>query len=548
VLLALCKAAPLVQSPNSAAKLVGQLGPYMLESCSQTFVHSPFFRDIEPCPTEALSYGLTTALLSLGLNHSYLRDPVLQKLWGYIKSCGHAAGASVATSNGDGSDAGSVSEVEDAIHIATISISLLGFLDAAATYANFWTFKERMELITRVRSILSETFLLSIETAFSSIRNSSSQQNNVKEWRRCVRHYASIGRPLGAMILQQSFMWLLVASSSLLVTEVESLRIRDILDVLMSGEGLSKSEDAKDFSALELMADTAEEEMSLLEDGADYLRLGSAWQQRLAFSVKAATLTTFLNCALINEDAADPDTLFGWLEDTLADTVQMADETLASVVLRCLALVSKLSPAYAASVSRLLPRFLVQGSPRGQILSITSTCLTYVLQNLSQDATISTLYTLGNVLSSSSAPEKALTTTLNGSLNGTASGGFYGGRQSSGSAISLALTGEEETSMVYGNVVQAICDIAKTCKDPKITALAQSMLLQKIDKVNKAIDSRIITEAAGLALSGGQLEFRSLLRLYSKLSNDAVMQKNEPLANAVSVTNSHFNCGANTSR
>lgn len=505
----------------------------MLESHSQVFVHSPFFRDIEPSPIEALSHGLTTALLSIGVHHEYLREPVLQKLQGYLRSCADAA-RSFVTPSTDASDADSTNEVDDAIHIATIAISLLGFLNAAATYANFWSFHERLDLITQVKSILSENFLVSIETAFSTIRNSNFQQNNVKEWRRYVRHYASVGRPLGAMLLQQSLMWLLVASSALLVTDVERLRSDDVLDILMSGDGLAKSEDSADFSALEMMADTAEDEMSLLEDGADYLRLGSAWQQRLAFSVKAASLVTFLNCALINEDAADPDTLMVWLEDTLADSVQMADETLATVVLRCLALVSKFSPSFAANVSRLLPRFLVQGSPRGRILSTVSSCLAYVLQNLSQDATISTLYTLGNVLSSSSAPDRALTGTLNGSLDGANSSGFYGGKQSTGSSISLALSGEEETSMVYGNVVQAICDIARSCKDPKITALAQSMLLQKIDKVSKAIDSRIITEAAGLALHGGQLEFRSLLKLYSKLSNDAVLQKNESLSNAVS--------------
>jgi phosphatidylinositol 4-kinase len=225
-----------------------------------------------------------------------------------------------------------------------------------------------------------------------------------------------------------------------------------------------------------------------------------------------------------------------WLEDTLADPVQMADEALAQVVLRCLALISKVALNFAANVSRLLPRFIVQGSPRGQIISIASTCLAFVLQFLSQDATISTLYTLGNVLSSASAPERALASGLNGgsSLDGANNSGFYSTKLSTGSSISLAISGDEETSVVCGNVVQAICGIARSCKDPKIIALAQSMLLQKIDKVSRAIDSRIITEAALLSLSGEQLEFRSLLKLYSHLSNDSVLQKNELLSNAVS--------------
>jgi phosphatidylinositol 4-kinase len=150
---------------------------------------------------------------------------------------------------------------------------------------------------------------------------------------------------------------------------------------------------------------------------------------------------------------------------------------------------------------------------------------------------ITTLYTLGNVLSSGSSTERALAGGTNGdlSMDGKVNPTFYTGKQSTGSSISLAISGDEETSVVYGNVVQAICGIASCCNDAKITALAQSMLLQKIDKVNRSVDARIITEAAELSLNGGQLEFRSLLKLYAKISNDGVLQNNEVLMGAVSM-------------
>ena len=516
-----------------------QLSPYVLEAHTQVFVQSPFFREIEPSPIEALSYNLTTALLSLGINHEFLRESVYDKLWSYLDHCLDVA-ESGASKQVVGSENGSPAEVEEAIHIATISISILGFLDAAATYANFWTASERLALIERAKTIFSEGFLVAVETAFSTIRNSRFENSIVKEWKRYVRHYAAIGRPLGAMLLQRSFMWLLVAGSSLLVADIDVLRGSDILDLLMSGTGVSRPTSPRtgevDFATIETMADIAADEMSLLEDGADYLRLGSAWQQRLAFSVKAGALTSYLNCALLNEDAVDADILMSWLENTLADPVQMADETLASVVLRSMALISKLSPEFAPNVSRLLPRFIVQGGPRGQTVSVASTCLAYVLQILSQDAIITTLYTLGNVLSSGANAERALAGGINGDLgtDGSANSTFYTGKQSTGSSISLTISGEEETSVVYGNVVQAICGIAYSCNDPKITALAQSMLMQKINKVNRTIDARIITETTGLALSGGPLEFRGLLKLYARISHEGVVQNNEVLSVAVS--------------
>lgn len=153
VLLALCKAAPLLESHESAQRLAEQLSPYILDAPSQVFLPSPFLRDIEPSPVEALSYGLTTALLSLGLNHDL---SVSKILWRYLSNCAEAT--SEIALQGTGSDHGGSSEVEEAVHVVTLTISILGFLDAAATYANFWNASERLALIERVKSILVSRF------------------------------------------------------------------------------------------------------------------------------------------------------------------------------------------------------------------------------------------------------------------------------------------------------------------------------------------------------------------------------------------------------
>lgn len=537
MLLALCKAAPLLQSPHSAGRLAAQLGPYMLDAHTQAFVPSPFFREIEPSPFEALSLNLTSALLSLGIKFDTLHDKISRNLWSYLDNCACAAESIVSVhelANEDESP-----NAEDAINIARLTISILGFLDATATYVNFWSARERLMLTQRMKSILSDGFLVSIETAFSAIRNSNLTDRFVKEWKRNLRHYAAIGRPLGAMLLQRSFMWLLVAGSSLLVANAKFLGSNDILDFLLlehdAPRPRSSGSGKTTFATIETMAEIASEMMGRLEDGADYLQLGSAWQQRLAFAVKASALTSYLNCSILDEDAADVDVLMSWLEEALANPVQMADETLASVVLRCMALTAKISPALASNVSRLLTRFIVRGGPRGQTVRIASECLAYVLRMLSQDAIITTLYTLGNVLSSGSSRDQALNNLANGDtiLNGNVSANLYGGKQHTGSSISLQITSEDDTSAVYSNVVQAICAIAVCCNDEKLIALAQSMLLQKINKVNKTVDVRIITEAAVLAVAGGPLEFRSLLKLYGRLTRDGVAQNDNALLSAV---------------
>ncbi|KAF4340246.1 phosphatidylinositol 4-kinase [Fusarium beomiforme] len=532
VLIALCKTAPKIKSSQSAQRLSYQLFPYVLEAHIQVFVPSPFFRKIDPSPTEALAFHVTGALLALGINYDELQENVADKIWAFVNSCRRATESIISPQAGDPENP----HLEDAIRTVTIAVALLGFLDAAAAQANFWRAGGRLAMIKKIRELLSEPFLIAVETALSTIRNCHSQDREVKEWKRYLRHYASSGRPLGAMLLHRSFAHLVVSSTSLMVKDPRSLREAHVLDIyIVQGEDLrniASSALEADFKTVEEYAALAVEEIQYIEGGADFIRMGSPDQQSLAYAVKAAALISYLNCALLNEDAADAEILMNWLQETLDDSVQMADTTLASVTLRCLALICQISPSFSSNVSRILPRFIVQDAPQKDIVTIASNSLAYALKMLSKDAVIGTLYTLGNVLSPGS--DQAF---VNDQIDGTASetglNPIYANRQSIGSSISLQMYGEEETAIVSGNVVQTICGIAAAFKDEKITALAQSMLQQKLEKVNTGVDARIISGAAALALEGGQLEFRSLLKLFSRLCHTGVVENQLFLLEAV---------------
>ncbi|KAI0863222.1 phosphatidylinositol 3 [Xylaria cubensis] len=539
VLIALCKTTPLVQNSQSAQKLASQLIPYILESHFQSFVPSPGFARIEPSPNEALTRSLTAALLSLGSNHENLHETVSDNIWTFLASL-RAAIQNIVPPRLEGD---SEQNLEDAIRTATLTISLLGFLDAASAQADFWRIGGRLALIQRVRNLLSDSFLTTIDGAFSTIRNSHSSDRHVKEWKRCLRHYASQGRPLGPMLLQRSFTWLLVATTSLLIVTAKDLRGSHILDVLMTKEGLLKpgslSVPDVDFQSVEMYAGLAQEEMKRFEDSADFLELASASQQKLAYAVKASAIISYLNCTVLNEDAGDPDLLMGWLTETL-DSEQIFDEVLASVVLRTMAILAKFSPDYASTVMRLLPRFIVQTAPSANTVGIASTCLAFTLRTLSNDAVISTLYTMGNILSPS--PEHGVANGTNGDLarDSTASSNIYHGRQSTGSDISLQIQNEEDTTAAYANIIHTICCIAKSSEDEKITALAQAMLLQKLTKVNQSVDGHILVGASTLSLNSGQLEFRSLLRLYSRICHVAVAEDNTTLLDAIMKARNHI--------
>ena len=530
---ALCKAAPLLDDVDTADRLLRQLSPYLLDAHAQLFAPSPYLSLMEPSPWEALSFNLTRALLAIGIRHPDLHDQVFVSVTGYLRSClstVNTASGKSPHSEGSSSD----SNIEANLDLAAVSVSLLGFLEAASLYTHFYSVSERYDLVDLLRQMFDEDLLVSVETVFSSIRTSESVSGIAMDWKSYTKRYAASGRPLGAMLLQREFMRLLVSSSSLQVSPVEDLQKTDVFDILLAEQTFTPHEQENaSTSLMELLSDVAMESMRLLEDGADYLQLGSAWQQRLAFAVKAHTLHTFLNCMVVDEEIADADTLLSWLEDTMADPTQMADDTLACIVLKSMAVIAKFFPAIASNLSRSLPRFVVRGGVKGETVIVAARSLTFVLRMLPQDAMITGLYSLGNVLSARAGTDRAIGTSdvLNGTTNSSKTTQYT--QHSTGSAISLDLSGEEETFAAYGNVVRTIVGIANICQDDKITALAQSMLIQKLGRVSLTIDLHIITETARLATVGGFVEFKSLLKLYAKLGHDAIIRGNQILLDTV---------------
>ncbi|KAL6716283.1 Phosphatidylinositol 4-kinase stt4 [Lecanora helva] len=534
VLLALCEAAPLVQDIETAERLLKQLSPYLLEASIQAIAPSPFLHFLEQSPWEILSYQLVRAVISIGLRYPRLHSLVVETTASYLQRCLETVNAPAGRRNAsEGSE--DYVNIEDQLRIATLSVSLIGFLKAVSLYAHFYDTSEMLELVGLLRQILDENLMLSVEGVFSSIRTFESESKEILDWKLYVKRYATCGRPLGAMLIHCGYMRFLASCSSLQVATHKQLQEAATFDIIIADKDFEEKDDSKDKSALlESMSDITIESMRLLEDGADYLQLSSAWQQQLAFTAKAHSLHIYLNCMVADEDAADVDMLMSWLEDTMADPIQMADQTLSHVTLKSIAVIAKFSPSIASTLSHSLPRYVVQGKIRGESVAIAAQSLTYILQLLSQDAVITGLYSLGNVLSARAGADRAIGSSEvpNGSAV-TPKHTPLDTQQPTGSAISLELSNEEDTAAAHGNIVRAIVSITKGCQEEKITALAQSMLLQKLGRVSLMVDLHIITEVAKLSTAGGPTEFRSLLKLYTRLSHEAVIKGNSSLSESV---------------
>ncbi|KAF2671218.1 phosphatidylinositol 4-kinase-like protein STT4 [Microthyrium microscopicum] len=537
-LLALCKAAPLVTNIEIAAQLLAQLTSYLPESHVQN-LNVPFSLLKErPSPWEALTYSLCNAILSLGLNHPSLRQHAASTISRYVTSWLEVAHTSLATpidTENDAEFAGT-----SIGRIVTLAVSLLGFLEAAAAHARFWTPRERIQLVRFIWDALSEKYMIALETCLSIIRNTRDSDGDMRTWKHYSRRYAADGRPLGAMILRVALMELVTACAALQVASPQALEQKDIMELLLSDEPFERAEQPTFGMPIEQLAEISADEMKLLEEGSDYLRLGSAWQQRLASAVRANVFKTYLCCSVLDEEIADPDALLIRLESTMSDPAQILDEYLASVVFKSMATLAKSSSSLASNISRSLSRAIVYGGLDSKTAAVAAECLASVLLRLPQDATITTLYSLGNVLSAQ--PE-------NRNLTGSPDFDGHGKNhrhsmypvQNGGSVVSF---GPDEPSLVHMTTIEAIVKIASTCGQDKIIALALSMLLQKYGKVNNAeVDAKIITETAFLGVKSAPSELRSLLKMYSRLCHDGLIKENDLIQEAVMQARLHLSHG-----
>ena len=533
VLVALCRAAPFLQTTKDARDLLHQLGPYVSEVHRQTMEHSSLHQDLPPW--ETLAFDLASAVLSIGLNHPSLRTEALACINFAIEELAKSA-SNVATMSPEinGSNHRSIAEIS--LPAVQLVVSLLGFIKAIPTYIQVWDPEQRLVVLQKLRNLLSERFMVSIEGALSAVRNAHSHSRTVKEWKRWVRHYATRGMPIGAMLLQQAFMSVVEENVVLLLSPNAPIPKFDLLNTLIYRKPLvDRSALQYSDEMLEELTDMIIEEVNLLEADSDYLKVSSAWQQRLALEVKASSLRSYLCCSLIDEGIADDELLVAWFDTITADPVQMADENLANAVLKSMAVLSRTSSTNANNLNRAMPRLLVQGKMPPETAKNAGQCLAVVLQQLSQDMIISTLYSLGNVLSVSAGADTAngLSPFFDGmgSINGST--GPYASQQALGSQISLLIADEDETTTVYGAVVQAIVAVASACNDEKMTALVVSMLVQKIGRISPAVDARIVVELAALGLCSGTNQLRQLLRLYTRIASDSMLKNDMVLMDAV---------------
>src|SRR5262249_40755040 len=117
--------------------------------------------------------------------------------------------------------------------VITSTLSVVGFMEAIANHAAVLSPEQRFEITQLLRDTLTEKYMTALETVLSVTRNARGPYNPLRLWRKYLKHYAAIGRPLGAMLLRLGFIRFAVALVSLHVAPTEELQGHYVLNALL---------------------------------------------------------------------------------------------------------------------------------------------------------------------------------------------------------------------------------------------------------------------------------------------------------------------------
>jgi phosphatidylinositol 4-kinase len=136
--------------------LLERLSSYLPTVHAQALTPSPGLRAIEPSAYEVLTYQLSAAVLSLGIRHG-LHAQATAAVASYMRGWTHAAD-SLSADQFDEDDRDDYPAEGELARVMMLSLSLLGFLNAAAEHAKFWNAHDRLQLVQHVRAALSSSF------------------------------------------------------------------------------------------------------------------------------------------------------------------------------------------------------------------------------------------------------------------------------------------------------------------------------------------------------------------------------------------------------
>ncbi len=467
-----------------------------------------------------------------------------------------------------------LSQYDPQVHLTrvfTFIFSTLGFLTALSNpkLTTSGTESEpgnqilRLEILRtfkRLRILMNDKLLTYIESAVSSLRVIDSEDHVevsnkgalgtafLEEITKC-RHYDDLysehGMSVGALLFSNKLCLIAksIVGSYLPGYEpnssdtIKSSLINALLNDTVNKKDVETNPqlDIEGSTILKEMVDFAFSEIEILEEGANYIELSSPERIEIAYSTKAIALEILSVGIFYDIIPVEPVTRI--FESSVHHPLEMSDLNLGLNIVRVGSLICHKDVTTGAILTRAYPHFLSNSRFPKFIAEESAKSLAMGLKFLSQDAVITTIYSLINLLAvdSNGSPysanqtrtnisEKRSLTESRSSEQASANGNEF---EADGSYISLLNANgntQEEYQHVFENIIKSIVTISKAYGDSMITIMTVSILCQKFVNGYSFLDKLIIDGLAECAVFVPEKEFNIILKLYTSVTNANVQQ------------------------
>lgn len=468
----------------------------MCETPRQKFANTSRIRDIKPSPWQVVSKSLTQALLALG--HKFgngLLEESQNALHHFLEI--------ITTSLENGAT------FEDQALFFPLLFSVQGFFQALTLEISIAPYPFIQKVMIKMEEHFNTDLLLRIETAVAKYSTflsndeqpvtSGTQLEHLQlvdsVWKHYVEVYFHTNQQLGALQLSSYLCEFVRAVVSKLI-QTDKQPADSLIDKLLETEKLGDlTEQQADI--LRMSTAFALNQISSLDDGADYIELASPERIDLAYFMKASALQII--GVSVYYKLLDSDKAVKFVVSSMQHDYGMSNPRLAVTVFKLASLLCVSNDEIGGIMVKYFSHFITLPTVNDTLVRECATSLVFGLKTFSQDVVVSTIYTLINVLSvdqdSSVYPLRV---------------------KNDQSSISESEDNVSESYKVglYRNAITAVVAIAAAYGDPQIASLACTVLNQKLN-VAPALDREVTLGMCDLATHVSEKEFRTIWKALS---------------------------------
>lgn len=567
-MISLARSAHFIKSPDQAESVLRLLGAYLRKGPTQTFPAFSGVREIEPSPWHVSTRLVTRAILSLGASFpDKLRADAENLILRYL--------------NSSASRWKDPEVFTDPDVFFPLLFSFLGFLEALTQQVYITSYPTLATILARITETISTEMLLQVETTVAQISadvpappktngngymvdpalaNGSNPEQSIDEtiekqafqqavngetdisrWQYYIFSYLRAEQQLGAMLLNYYVCSFARAITAKIVNyavpnAVTSFRARNntssLLNKLISRERLPKlkgthdnshPDSASTIALLTTVSQLAIAQIHSLDEGADYIELASPERIALAYATKVLALD--IVGVATSYRVLESEVSLSIIRSSILHEHGMSNSRLALAIFKLGAFLCSLDEETSGLLVRYFPHFIAIPSVQPPLVRKCAKALVYGLRNISQDVIVSTIYTLVNIVT----VNRDATLNLQ---NGRVAQSTINNEKSFSTFNDPEGHPDSYTFHVNCNAIAAIVTITLVYDDPQISALAATVLNQKLNVSASDLDREVAFGVAKLASYVPDKEFLSILRSFQNLAVHA-FQTNDKKMRAI---------------